>query len=329
MQARHVKIKNFSQYQNPNVLSKLGGQKNQSMNQIELSDEVSLSRIVHGMWRLPEWSMTSDEVRGFVEDCVALGIDTFDHADIYGDYMVEQLFGKAMKEAQNLNQKIKIVTKCGIKLVSKNRPNHYIQHYDTSFEHIVWSVENSLKMLNRDSIDVLLIHRPDPLNNPNEIARAFSKLKEEGKVKEFGVSNYLPGQLDALQSHLDFQLVTNQVEISVAALQEFDNGTIDLCQEIGIPPMAWSPLAGGSIFKGDTHRMLTLRNVLHKISDQHEVGIDQVMYAWLLKHPANIIPIVGSGKLERVQAAVNALNIDLTRQQWFELWVASKGQNVP
>lgn len=299
------------------------------MNQIELSNEVSISRIVHGMWRLPEWNMTSNKVRTFVEGCLSLGVDTFDHADIYGDYMVEQLFGEALGQAPALNQKIKIITKCGIKLLSKNRPGHYIQHYDTNFDHIIWSAENSLKKLKRDNIDVLLIHRPDPLNNPYEIARAFSKLKEEGKVKEFGVSNYLPGQLDALQAHLDFQLVTNQVEISVASLQEFDNGTIDLCQEIGIPPMAWSPLSGGSIFNGDTHRLLTLRNVLHKISDQHGASIDQIMYAWLLKHPASIIPIVGSGKLERVQAAVNALNIELTQQQWFELWVASKGQNVP
>lgn len=299
------------------------------MQQVKLSDGLSISRIVQGMWRLPEWNMTSDNVRSFVEYCLALGIDTFDHADIYGDYMVEQLFGNALGQAPTLNRKIKIITKCGIKLLSKNRPGHYIQHYDTSFDHIIWSAENSLKKLKRDNLDLLLIHRPDPLNNPHEIARAFTKLKEEGKVKEFGVSNYLPAQLDTLQAHLDFQLVTNQVEISVAALQEFDNGTIDLCQEVGIPPMAWSPLAGGSIFKGDTHRLLTLKNVLHKISDPHGVGIDQIMYAWLLKHPVNIIPIVGSGKLERVKSAVNALNIDLTTQQWFELWVASKGENVP
>jgi len=299
------------------------------MNQIELSQEVSISAIVHGMWRLPEWNLSKKEIVKLVEECIALGIDTFDHADIYGDYMVEELFGNAMSQAPSINQAIKVITKCGIKLRSENRPDHYIQHYDTSYDHIIWSAENSLKKLKRDNIDVLLIHRPDPLSDPHEIAAAFSKLKADGKVKDFGVSNFLPHQFDALQAHMDFPLVTNQIEISVAALQEFENGAINLCQEVGIPPMAWSPLAGGQIFKGETHRFLTIKNVLHKIAQQFEVSIDQIMYAWLLMHPSNIIPIVGTGKIERIKAAVNAMDIDLTKQQWFELWVASKGENVP
>ncbi len=299
------------------------------MKQIQLSENLSVSRMVHGMWRLMEWGLSDSQLVKFVEECQELGIDTFDHADIYGDYLVEEAFGKALNTSPELNRGIKIISKCGIKLLSSNRPDHYIKHYDTSYQHIIWSAENSLKKLKRENLDVLLIHRPDPLSDPSEISRAFSDLKDSGKVSEFGVSNYLPGQFDNLQAHLDFPLVTNQVEISVAALQEFDNGTIDLCQEIGIPPMAWSPLTGGSVFNGETHRFLTLRNVLHKIGDEHGATIDQIMYAWLLKHPANIIPIVGSGKLERVKTAVNTLDIELTRQQWFELWVASKGENVP
>lgn len=299
------------------------------MKQIQISDNLSISRIVHGMWRLTEWDFSKEQLIKFVEDCQALGIDTFDHADIYGDYMVEEAFGNALGTVPSLNKELKIVTKCGIKLLSGNRPDHYIKHYDTSYDHIVWSAENSLKKLKRENIDLLLIHRPDPMSDPDEIAHAFADLKQSGKVSEFGVSNYLPSQFDNLQAHLDFPLVTNQVEISVASLQEFDNGTIDLCQEVGISPMAWSPLAGGSIFNGETHRFLTIRNVLHKISDEFGVTIDQIMYAWLLKHPANIIPIIGSGKIERVKTAVAALDIDLSRQQWFELWVASKGENVP
>lgn len=299
------------------------------MEQVQISEKLSISRIVHGMWRLTEWGFSANELIKFVEECQALGIDTFDHADIYGDYMVEEEFGKALGSVPSLNKQLKIVTKCGIKLLSNNRPDHYVKHYDTSYDHIVWSAENSLNKLKRENIDMLLIHRPDPFSDPTEIARAFSDLRQSGKVSEFGVSNYLPGQFDNLQAHLDFPLVTNQVEISVTALQEFDNGTIDLCQEIGISPMAWSPLSGGNVFNGETHRFLTIRNVLHKISDEYGVTIDQIMYAWLLKHPANIIPIVGSGKIERVKTAVDALNIDLTRQQWFELWVASKGENVP
>lgn len=299
------------------------------MGQVQISDNLSISRIVHGMWRLTEWGLAQNELIKFVEECQALGIDTFDHADIYGDYLVEEEFGKALGSVPSLNKQLKIVTKCGIQLLSGNRPSTYIKHYNTSYDHIIWSAENSLEKLKRENIDLLLIHRPDPFNDPSEIARAFTDLKQSGKVSEFGVSNYLPGQFDSLQAHLDFPLVTNQVEISVTALQEFDNGTIDLCQEIGISPMAWSPLSGGSLFKGETHRFLTIRNVLHKISDEYGVSIDQIMYAWLLNHPANIIPIVGSGKIERVKTAVDAFDIDLTRQQWFELWVASKGENVP
>lgn len=299
------------------------------MKQVKLSEEVSISNIVHGIWRLTEWHMSDQEIIKLVEECVELGIDTFDHADIYGDYMCEELFGNALSQSPELNNRIKVVSKCGIKLLSQNRPDHYIKHYDTSFDHIIWSAENSLKKLKRDNLDVLLIHRPDPFINPEEVARAFNQLKEQGKVKEFGVSNFLPSQFDALQSYLDFPLVTNQIEISVAALHEFDNGTIDHCQQHRIHPMAWSPLAGGAIFSAETHRYLTIRNVLHKISKQLDASTDQVLYAWLLAHPVGIVPIVGSGKLERIKKAVAAQNIKLSRQQWFELWVASKGENVP
>jgi len=299
------------------------------MEQIKLTDDLSISRIVHGMWRLTEWGMSSNEIIAFVEQCKAWGIDTFDHADIYGDYMCEEIFGNALGQNPSLNQSLKIVTKCGIKLVSKNRPEHYIQHYDTSYDHIIWSAENSLAKLKRDNIDLLLIHRPDPFINNEEVARAFDKLKSDGKVKNFGVSNFTPSQFKALQAHLDFPLATNQVEVSVAQHKEFENGTLDLCQEIGLHPMAWSPLGGGAIFTAETHRFLTIRNVMHKIAKQLDVSKDQVLYAWILNHAAGIIPIVGSGKIDRVKSAVDALDINLSRQQWFELWVASQGKNVP
>lgn len=299
------------------------------MEQIQLSKELSISRMVHGIWRLTEWRLSNEEVIKLVEDCLELGIDTFDHADIYGDYMCEEIFGNALGQNPSLNQSLKIVTKCGIKLMSQNRPSHYIKHYDTSYEHIIWSAENSLKKLKRDNIDLLLLHRPDPFINPEEVAKAFDQLKQEGKVKEFGVSNFLPAQFDALQAHVNVPLVTNQIELSVAALHEFDNGTVDHCQAHNIHPMAWSPLAGGAIFSAETHRFLTIRNVLHKIGKQFDASIDQVMYAWLLAHPVGIIPIIGSGKVERIKAAVEAQKIQLTRQQWFELWTASKGQTVP
>ncbi|MCE7993396.1 MAG: oxidoreductase [Roseivirga sp.] len=299
------------------------------MERIKLSEQVDISRIVHGMWRLTEWNFSNEQIVRFVEECLEMGIDTFDHADIYGGYTCETLFGNALSTHPSLNNKLKVVTKCGIKLVTPNRPEHYIQHYDTSFDHIIWSAENSLKQLQRDNIDVLLIHRPDPFMNPAVVARAFTKLREEGKVKEFGVSNFLPSQFNTLQSYLDFSLVTNQVEVSVAALQEFENGVIDQCLEKRFSPMAWSPLAGGSVFTAETHRFLTIKNVLYRIAKRLDVSIDQVMYAWLLNHPAKMVPLVGSGKIDRVRKAVDSLDIELSTQQWFEIWVASQGKNVP
>lgn len=299
------------------------------MKRIKLSEQVDISQIVHGMWRLTEWNMSNAQIVSFVEECLEMGIDTFDHADIYGGYTCETLFGNAMASNPSLNAKLKIVTKCGIKLLSPNRPSHQLHHYDTGFDHIIWSAENSLKQLKRDNVDVLLIHRPDPFMNPAEVARAFTKLREEGKVKEFGVSNFLPSQFDMLQSYLDFPLVTNQVEISVACLDQFENGVMDQCLEKRISPMAWSPLAGGSVFTAETHRFLTIKNVLHKIAKQLDVSIDQVMYAWLLTHPAGIVPLVGTGKIDRVRKAVDSLQIKLSTQQWFEIWIASQGKNVP
>lgn len=148
-------------------------------------------------------------------------------------------------------------------------------------------------------------------------------------MKAFGVSNFTPSQCKALQAYVEEPLATNQIEISVAALEHFENGTIDFCQERGLRPMAWSPLAGGAVFKAETHRFLTLKNILHKLSKNLNASIDQIMFAWLLNHPVGILPILGTGKMERIKAATQALDIQLSRQQWFEIWVASKGEGVP
>ena len=299
------------------------------MERIKFSNQVAVSRIVHGVWRLSEWNMSKQDILGLVEHCLALGIDTFDHADIYGNYSCEELFGNALVDQPALNNRLKIITKCGINLLSDKKPEHYIKHYNTGYDHIIASAENSLRYLKRDNIDVLLIHRPDPFMNPEETARAFTDLRESGKVKEFGVSNFMPSQFNVLQSYLDFFLVTNQVELSPVTLDNFENGVIDQCLEERFSPMAWSPLGGGSIFTAQTHRILTIKNVLHKIADHLNCSIDQLMYAWLLAHPSKIIPIVGTGKLERITKAAEAMSIRLSRQQWFEIWVAAQGASVP
>ncbi|MDP7980946.1 aldo/keto reductase [Bacillus sp. WLY-B-L8] len=300
------------------------------MERIQMAQNLEFSRIIQGFWRLAEWNMTDQELLTFIESCMEMGITTFDHADIYGDYTCEALFGKVLQLKPNLRNNMEIVTKCGIAPPSPKFPERYVAHYNTSTEHIIKSAEQSLKNLNTDYIDVLLIHRPDPFMNPAEVAEAFSRLKQEGKVRQFGVSNFLPSQFNMLSSYLDFPLITNQIEVSVMQLEHFEKGTIEQCQEKRISPMIWSPLTGGEIFKGESERTLRLRHTLQKIATDFDIAeIDSIMYAWLLAHPANMLPIVGSGKLERVKTAVEATKLTLDRQQWFTILESSNGHPVP
>lgn len=301
------------------------------MERLQLANDLTFSRIIHGIWRITDWNLPKEKTLSLIEKCLELGITTFDHADIYGGYTSERLFGEALALRPDLRQKMELVTKCGIKLVSANRPSHKIKQYDTSKDHIIASVEQSLLNLHTDYIDVLLIHRPSPFMDPNQVAEAFSQLKGEGKVRHFGVSNFKQSQFTMLQSYLDIPLVTNQIELSAYELENFFDGTIDLCQEKRIAPMAWSPLAGGRIFnQDDDEKALRLRSTLERVADDINAnGIDEVMYAWLLAHPSKIMPIVGSGKIERIQAAVNAQSISLSNEQWFDILQSSMGHEVP
>ena len=299
------------------------------MEMVKISSDLEFSRVIHGHWRLADWKLSNEELLRLVEECIDLGVTTIDHADIYGNYTCEDLFGQALALKPEIRSKIQLVTKCGIKLISNQRPEHKIKYYDTSKEHIIKSAENSLKSLRTDYIDVLLIHRPDPFMNPEEVAEAFSTLKREGKVLYFGVSNFKPSQFNMLSAYLDFPLVTNQIEISPVYLDHFDIGTIEQCQERRIAPMAWSPLAGGRLFTSTDEQTIRVRGTLEKIRE--EIGassIDQVTYAWLFSHPAKVMPIVGSRDLSRIKTAVEALELKLTRQQWFEIWQSSKGREV-
>ncbi len=299
------------------------------MERIQLAQDVSLSRIVHGMWRLSDWGYSKEETLNFIESCLYMCITSFDHADIYGNYTVEEQFGQALALKPSLRDQMELVTKCGIKLISSNRSEHRIKHYDTSRDHIIQSVHQSLRNFQTDYIDVLLIHRPDPMMDPSEVAEAFASLKRDGKVKRFGVSNFLPAQYNMLNSYLDDPLVTNQIEISATHLEHFENGAMEQCQSDRISPMAWSPLGGGSIFTSTEEKFQRVRKVLEKIKEETgATSIDQVLFAWLLAHPAKIIPIVGSGKLDRIKTAAGALKLNLSRQQWFEILEASKGTEV-
>ncbi len=288
------------------------------------------SELVQGYWRAADWGMTAQERLSFLKQHIELGITTVDHADIYGNYECEALFGEALALDKSVRDQIQIVTKCDINLCGDKTPERKINHYDTSSAHIYQSVNNSLERLNVDEIDVLLIHRPDVLMDADEVAEAFTELHKVGKVKHFGVSNFTPRQFELLQSRLGKPLVTNQVEINPLNFEVAHDGTLDQMQMLRTRPMAWSCLGGGSIFSGEREQAIRVRNELEAIRE--EVGatsIDQVIYAWVRRLPSKPIPIIGSGKIERVQTAVNALNIELTREQWYRVWVASKGHGVP
>lgn len=299
------------------------------MKRIQIADDLHFSQIIHGHWRLAEWNLSSTELLNLLEQCIDAGITTFDHADIYGNYTCEEIFGQALALKPSLRKDIQIVTKCGIKLVSENRPDHKIKSYDTSKEHIIWSAEKSLQNMKTDYIDVLLIHRPDPFMDPVETAEAFHILKEQGKVRHFGVSNFTPAQMEMLQREFNAPLVTNQIELSVLHEEAFFDGTINYLQREKISPMAWSPLAGGRLFKGEDPKSIRVKKALEEAAKESGASsIDEVAYAWLLAHPARVMPIVGSGQMNRIQSAVNAADITLSREQWFNILQESMGKEV-
>ena len=289
-----------------------------------------LSELVQGYWRLAEWNMTPQQRLTFLKQHIELGITTVDHADIYGNYECEKLFGEALALDSSLRNEIEIVTKCDIQLCGDKTPDRKINHYDTSAKHIYQSVDNSLERLGVDEIDVLLIHRPDALMDADEVAGAFSELHKVGKVKHFGVSNFSPSQFELLQSRLGKPLVTNQVEINPINFEVVHDGTLDQLQLLRTRPMAWSCLAGGELFNAKSEQAKRIRAELELIKE--EIGaqsIDQVIYAWVLRLPSKPLPIIGSGQISRVKAAVSALELELSREQWFRIWVASKGHGVP
>lgn len=289
-----------------------------------------VSRLVAGVMRLDSWGHDPQATVHWIESCLDLGITTFDHADIYGGYTNEARFGKALKLAPHLRDRMEIVTKCNIQLVAETRPETYVHHYNTSREHIVRSAERSLHNLNTDVLDVLLIHRHDPLMNADDVAEAFEKLHAEGKAKHFGVSNLLPYQFDLLQSRLSFPLVTNQIEFHVLHLDPLHNGQLDQCQQLRIAPMIWSSLAGGRIFNPHDERAHRVQAALRSVGEQlGGAPLDQVALAWIMRHPSAPIPVLGTGKIERLRSAAEALELEMDRQQWFHIWEASAGHEVP
>ncbi len=283
------------------------------------------SRLILGIWRIGNWQKSAAEVADLVEACLDEGIDTFDLADIYHGYHCEALFGAALKSRPSLYARIRLISKCGIALKAEARPAHRVKHYNTSAAHIVASAERSLADLGAEQLECLLIHRPDPLLDADEVAEAFNRLQQSGKVASFGVSNFTPAQFDLLQSRLDQPLRTNQIEISLRQSAALTDGTLDHCQQHRIAPQAWSPLAGGGLAAASE----VLTATLARLGEQLNATPEQLAIAWLLRHPARIHPVIGSGKIERIRQLVAAQSIALDRQHWFELWEAASGVPVP
>lgn len=286
----------------------------------------TFSRLIMGYWRLMEWQLSPAALLDLMKYHLDLGVTTIDHADIYGGYQCEEAFGNALRLEPSLRDRMEIVSKCGIALTAK--PEHALNHYNTGKAHIIASAEDSLRKLATDHLDLLLIHRPDPLMDADEVADAFISLKQAGKVKHLGVSNFSARQFELLQSRLPFPLVTNQLEISPLNQSTTLDGTLDLCQQLRIKPMAWSCLGGGRLFDGQEYA--PLRAELEQI--RHEVGaqnIEQLVYVWVMMLPSQPLPLIGSGKRERIAAAVAAESIALTRQQWFRIRKAALGYDVP
>ena len=197
-----------------------------------------------------------------------------------------------------------------------NKPQHQIKSYNTSKQHIISSVEQSLKNFNTDYLDVFLIHRPSPLLNPTEVAEAITQLKQQGKILQFGVSNFLPNQVNSLQQFIEISY--NQIELSIVHLKPFVDGTLDNCLQNKIQPMAWSALGGGLLSEDEHPQFRLIYSVASSLSEKYSTGINQILISFLLKHPSQILPVVGTTKIERLLQVKEATNISLTNEDWFK-----------
>jgi len=295
------------------------------MDRVHLSDTLNFSRIVYGMWRLADDSDTSvSHVQAKIHACLDQGITTFDQADIYGGYVAEAVLGEALKADTGLRSKMEIVTKCDIVAPMGRYADAPVKYYDTSRAHIIQSIENSLRDMVIDHIDLLLIHRPDPFMDHHETGAALDEAVASGKVGAVGVSNFRPWDWDLLQSAMKTQLVTNQIEISLSEISPFTNGDLAFHQRHGHKPMAWSPLGGGDLMVGGG----PLQTLMVEIAQDQGVDRAAVAVAFLLAHPAGIIPVMGTNNLDRIKTIGDAMKVTLDRATWFRLYEAALGHEV-
>lgn len=296
------------------------------MDRIEISRDVALSRLVYGMWRIADDADTSPaHVRAKIDACLAQGITTMDQADIYGAYGAEAVLGAALKEDPALRDRIEIVSKCGIVAPMGRHADKTVKYYDTSRAYIEQAVETSLRDMGTEYLDLLLIHRPDPMMDPRETGAALDALVASGKVRAVGVSNFRPWDVELLESAMDTPLATNQIEISLKELAPFTNGDLAYHQRRNIPLMAWSPLGGGDLMTGQG----PVAERLDRIAAAQGVDRAAVAVAFLLAHPAGILPVLGTNNVERIAKISDALKVEIDRETWFSLYEAGLGTEVP
>tara|TARA_R110002073_G_scaffold15207_9_gene60479 strand:+ start:22609 stop:23481 length:873 start_codon:yes stop_codon:yes gene_type:complete len=288
--------------------------------------KIKFSRIIAGTMNWGKWGkqFNISETISLINSCLEIGLTTFDHADIYGSFTTESDFGKALKEGGFDRNSIQLISKCGIAYVSPNR-NNSIKHYNYSKDYIISSVETSLKNLETEYLDALLLHRPSPLMHPHEIMEAIAKLGQDGKIKSFGVSNFTASQVELIASEVPVEI--NQVEFSLTHNEAMFDGALDQMMTNNITPMSWSPL--GIVFKDDNEQTRRIHKCLGNLLDKYNATEDQLLLAWILKHPSNIHPVIGTTNTKRIKDAYDALKINLELEDWFSLLVASQGHKVP
>lgn len=286
----------------------------------------TISKIIAGTmnWGVWDKKLTTQEMANLIHVCHENKITTFDHADIYGGYTTESDFGKAFNESKITRSNVQFVSKCGIQYVTENRQNR-IKHYDYSKDYIVWSAENSLKNLQTDYLDVYLLHRPSPLMQADEIAEAIEKLKNDGKILDFGLSNFTPSQTDLIQQKTKVSF--NQIQFSATHFEPMLDGSLDHMQVHNIRPMAWNPL--GTIFREDTEQTRRLKKLLARLVEKYHFGSDIILLAWIMQHPSKVIPVAGTVNVARIQQLQKAAELVLDKEDWFEIWTESMGNKVP
>ena len=296
------------------------------MQRVTMHNGLSLSRLIYGMWRLADDDdQSASYVQAKIEACLEQGITSMDQADIYGDYGAEEILGNALRAAPHLRDRIEIITKCDIVAPAGRHSGARVKYYDTSPAHITASVEDSLRLMGLERIELLLLHRPDPLMDHQATGQILDSLIASGKIGAAGVSNFKPHDWSLLQSAMSNRLATNQIEISVIANQAFRNGDLAFLQQQAVPPMAWSPLAGGALFNP---QQAALNSLLTEKGAAFGVDCAAVAIAWLLAHPATILPVLGTNKLSRIAGISEALRVQLNRQEWFEIYQMANGHEV-